>query len=101
MFQSLLTKIFSRFLSNSFELFNLYYNQALIQASLDMNKQKYASIVGIIVVAVHIGLVFYLWIFFRKAYPDLVAEIATPLTAAFFLGVVKWVIDPPERSLVR
>lgn len=59
-----------------------------------MNRQKYASFVGICIVFVHLFLTFYLWVVFRTRFPTtIIAEIATPLTAAFFLGVVKWVID--------
>jgi hypothetical protein len=59
-----------------------------------MNKQVYASVIAVAIVLVHIFLLFYLWIVFRERFPEpAVAEIATPLTGAFFIGVVKWVID--------
>lgn len=59
-----------------------------------MNKQVYSSILGIIIVVTHIFLLYYLWFIFRPRFPGPIApEIATPLTAAFFIGVIKWVID--------
>lgn len=63
---------------------------------MEVNKQLFASIVGILIVAFHIALLGYLWLKFGSPTgtgPLQVTEIATPITAAFALGVVKWVID--------
>ena len=64
---------------------------------MEFNKQLCASVLGISMVVAHIVLLWYLWSVFgnvdtanKSVY---VAEIATPLTGAFALTVVKWVID--------
>ena len=64
---------------------------------MEFNKQLCASILGISMVVAHIVLLWYLWTVFGSVETEnksvYVAEIATPLTGAFALTVVKWVID--------
>ncbi|UWQ59424.1 hypothetical protein K3722_04680 [Leisingera caerulea] len=64
---------------------------------MEFNKQLCASILGISMVVAHIVLLWYLWTVFGSVEAEnksvYVAEIATPLTGAFALTVVKWVID--------
>ena len=64
---------------------------------MEFNKQLCASILGITMVVAHIALLWYLWTVFGNIATEnksvYVAEIATPLTGAFALTVVKWVID--------
>jgi hypothetical protein len=64
---------------------------------MELNKQLCASFLGISMVVAHIVLLWYLWDVFGQTSSGqksvYVAEIATPLTGAFALTVVKWVID--------
>lgn len=64
---------------------------------MELNKQLCASVLGISIVVFHVTFSFYLWFSF---YPNFnlggdltVAELSTPLSATFALGVIKWVID--------
>ncbi len=61
------------------------------------SKQMCASVWGLSIILFHILLSFYLWFIFNPKFNSsgefLVAEISTPLSVTFALGVVKWVID--------
>ena len=65
--------------------------------TMEINKQLCASVLGISMVVAHIVLLWYLWAYFGQIDYEqksiYVAEIATPLTGAFALTVIKWVID--------
>lgn len=63
---------------------------------MKINKQLFSSVIGVLLVIFHIVLLGYLWFNFGApsgSGPLQVTEIATPMMAAFSLGVVKWVID--------
>lgn len=60
-----------------------------------MNKQRFSSIVGILIVLLHLLLFVGLLVFFPgKNSPEVkIFEISLPFMATYALGVVKWVID--------
>ncbi|MBF9028970.1 hypothetical protein HKCCE3408_01060 [Rhodobacterales bacterium HKCCE3408] len=67
---------------------------------MEINKQMFSSITGVLIVLGHVLLLCYLWVSFGAPTGGgtlKVTEISTPITAAFALGVVKWIIDTQGR----
>jgi hypothetical protein len=64
---------------------------------IEFNKQVCANILGIGIVIFHVAFSFWLWFYFNPGFNSngqlFVAELSTPLSATFSLGVIKWVID--------
>lgn len=61
---------------------------------MTVNRQKFSSIMGLVIVAFHIALTGYLWFVFRPEADIAVAaaEIATPLTVTYAISVVAWFV---------
>lgn len=61
---------------------------------ITINKQKFASYIGLVIVASHIGMTAYLWLIFQPNASKVVkaAEISMPLSATFTISVVTWFI---------
>lgn len=58
-----------------------------------INKQKFSMYNGIAILVLHIFICIYFWVTFSKNPNLAIAEITTPITAAYAVGVVKWFID--------
>lgn len=61
---------------------------------MTVNRQKFSSIVGLVIVAFHIALTGHLWFVFGPEADSAVAaaEIATPLTVTYAISVVAWFV---------
>jgi len=57
------------------------------------SKQKVSFYVGITVLITHIFLSIYLWFFFDGQDKVVIAEISTPLTVAYAVAVIKWIVE--------
>lgn len=57
------------------------------------NKQKFSFFIGLSVLIVHVFLSIYLWFIFEGREKTVIAEIATPLTIAYAVAVIKWIVD--------
>lgn len=61
---------------------------------MTVNRQRFSSIVGLVIVAFHIALTAYLWAIFRPEADTAAAaaEIATPLTVTYAISIVAWFV---------
>lgn len=59
-----------------------------------MNKQRFASIIGVGIIVIHVGLILYILNFLPPGDGENnVLQIILPFTATYAIGVVKWVIE--------
>jgi len=67
---------------------------------MTVNRQRFSSVVGLIIVAFHIGLTAYLWLVFQPEADSAVAaaQIATPLTVTYAVSIVAWFVS--TRGLI-
>jgi len=54
---------------------------------------KFSFGIGLIVLIVHIFLSIYLWFIFEGRERTIAAEVSTPLTVAYAVAVIKWIVD--------
>lgn len=68
-----------------------------------MNKQKLSAWLGCFVLVAHTGLTIYLWLVYQKetSREVAVAQISLPITMAYAITVVKWLVDTQGRITLK
>lgn len=73
----------------------IWHTKEPMEVDKMFNKQRFASWLGLLIVVVHIGMVFYLFLILQPNADRLVAagEIVLPITTAYSLTIVAWFIN--------